>query len=108
MNGRPSRPWRGIVAGMRRKRKRPGQQAIGPDWQRARAARADSPEVQLARRRVMLGIDERKLHDPATRRRLARGRPPYDPLRHLLLVRLERKLKKGGLRRITRMSTSQS
>jgi hypothetical protein len=104
---------------MRRRRKRPGQQAVGPDWQRIRATRAESPEAQLARRRVMLGIDERKLHDPSTRRRLARalrqerraaqsGRPPYDPLRHLLLVRLERKLRKASLRRRTAKSTCQS
>jgi len=32
---------------------------------------------------MMLGIDERKRHDPGTRRRL------YDPLRRLLLVRLD-------------------
>jgi hypothetical protein len=81
--------------------------------------RAESAEAQLARRKVMLGIDERKLHDPGTRRRLARalrherraarsGRPPYDPLRHLLLVRLERKLKKAALRRVSRTSTCQS
>jgi hypothetical protein len=67
----------------------------------------------------MLGVDERKLQDPGTRRRLARalrherrearsGRPPYDPLRHLLLVRLERKMKRGALRRLIRTSTCQS
>jgi hypothetical protein len=104
---------------MPRRRKRPGQQAIGPDWQRIRAMRAESREVQLARRRLLLGIDERRLHEPSTRRRLARalrherraarsGRPPYDPLRHLLLMRLERKLKKGALRRRTGASTCQS
>jgi hypothetical protein len=86
---------------------------------RIRAVLAESPEAQLARRKVMLGIDERKLHEAGTRYRLARalrherraarsGRPPYDPLRHLVLVRLARKLKKGALRRMTRTSTCQS
>jgi hypothetical protein len=81
--------------------------------------RSEYQGEQLARRLLMLGIDERRLHDPAVRRHIGRalrreqraarsGRPPYDPLRHLVLVRLERKLKKSGLRRATRTSTCET
>jgi hypothetical protein len=66
---------------------------------------------------MMLGIDERKRHDPGSaaassgRRATSearRVRPLYDPLRRLLLLRLERELRTGALRRVMRASTCQS
>jgi hypothetical protein len=53
-----------------------------------------------------LGIDERKRHDPGSA--AASSGPLYDPLRHLLLLRLERELRTGALRRVMRASTCQS
>jgi hypothetical protein len=101
---------------MRRKQAHNRTQCTGAP-PRIRAVRVESREAQLARRVFTLGIDERRLHDPAVRRRLARalrherraarsGRAPYDPVRHLVLVRLERRARRGvALRRGSRAST---